>query len=828
MLRAALWAALLVLGQLLAGGAAARPFVVEDLLHQSSLGGHVVDPSGRWFVYELRGPYDQIGRYDLAYGPSRAAGRLQLVDLRRAKPPRPLVQGDPTGLTLGPFSPSGDRLAVFRLRERRWELGIVRVATGAVRWYRAAPRGGGAGRSVQWLSDNALLVLSRTDGHPPFIYRTGWLLSERLPKAWDEVARGGTASTLYGSGAYAGVRPRAAPTELLRIDVEKGEVRQLARGDFNDLDISPDKSRVALFEQGADRQPRPEGPVRGAAGFETEETHLVVVNLRGGAPRALCPGCDLSPQLLDWSPDGAALLVFRRGASGDWTDGRLLRIDAEAGGVTPLGAGLRPVLDSNPVVVRAAWMGARVLLLARPQEGGREDWYLVGGDGASVNLTGAAPEPGGTLLGVSAAGVTVASGDRVRWIDPAGRVVHTSEEGIAAAPGVGRTSEGARLALRPGANAWAMLGPRPGRDLALATPLGLVVQMALPPTVGEVVDASSTARVAVVRRTDARGVTSLWRVDAAGSASPIAEINTYLAQTDAPRVFPVRHAGDQGQSLTSWLFLPARATPGRPPPLIVRPYLGSNYPRPPGDLPMEEGFLGNLRMLVGHGYAVLVPSLPTPPQGLVEPMDRLADRILAIERAARLDPALAGCFDPTREALLGWSFGGYTTMAAVTQTDHFQAAVAVDGISDLTAYWAHLPLARQLGVEDGYISNWTTGAVESTQPTLGAPPWRERDRYVRNSPLWFADRISTPLLLIHGWRDPVPVAGSEAMYSALFRQGKDAMLAVYWGADHHPDSPGDVASVWALTFRFLDERLDPARAGRPPRASVDTCRARDG
>ena len=63
--------------------ASARPFTIADLLSQESFGAQAVDPSGRWFVFEQRGPYDQFGRYDTAVLPSRAAGRLQVVDLDR-------------------------------------------------------------------------------------------------------------------------------------------------------------------------------------------------------------------------------------------------------------------------------------------------------------------------------------------------------------------------------------------------------------------------------------------------------------------------------------------------------------------------------------------------------------------------------------------------------------------------------------------------------------------------------------------------------------------------------------------------------------------------
>ena len=356
-----------------------------------------------------------------------------------------------------------------------------------------------------------------------------------------------------------------------------------------------------------------------------------------------------------------------------------------------------------------------------------------------------------------------------------------------------------------------------GARLAWAAPGGLRTGPAVPAGAGPLVSPGTPAATFAWIGEDPHGVRRL-RVLAAGETTVAAAVNGALSATDPMRIEPVRHTGDRGEPLVSWLFLPPRPAGTAPPPLIVNPYLGYDYSAGPRVLAMEDGFLGNLRMLTGHGYAVLMPSLPNPPAGLREPMDRVAERILAVEHAARDDPRLSGLFDHERQALLGWSFGGYTVMAALTQTDRFRAAVAISGISDLAAYWSNIPLGRAVAPEDGYGSNWATGTVEATQPQMGGPPWSDPARYQRNSPLWQADRIRTPLLLVHGWRDPIPYAGSQAMFSALFRQGKDAQLVTYWAAEHRMVSPGDVRDVWARTFAFLDAYLVPARTA-PPSAS---------
>ena len=60
------------------------------------------------------------------------------------------------GYSVGAFSPSGRRLAVFRLRNDEWRLGLVEIATGRVVWTEVAPDLGLWGRSLQWLKDDAL------------------------------------------------------------------------------------------------------------------------------------------------------------------------------------------------------------------------------------------------------------------------------------------------------------------------------------------------------------------------------------------------------------------------------------------------------------------------------------------------------------------------------------------------------------------------------------------------------------------------------------------------------------------------------------------------
>jgi len=117
--------------------------------------------------------------------------------------------------------------------------------------------------------------------------------------------------------------------------------------------------------------------------------------------------------------------------------------------------------------------------------------------------------------------------------------------------------------------------------------------------------------------------------------------------------------------------------------------------------------------------------------------------------------------DPSKLGCLGASYGGFETLSLITKTDQFAAAISHAGISNITSYW---------GV--GYWGYWynSVAAAESF-------PWNNKDVYVNKSPLFSADKINTPLLLLQGNTDPnVPPGEAMQMYVALKHLDKDVTL----------------------------------------------------
>lgn len=792
----------------------ARAFEVEDLLSQATFGVADIDPSGRWLVYESRRPYIQGKRFVQGEWNGRALSRLSVVDLKGDEPLAPRLLSPETGLVAGPFSPSGGRLAVFRLADQRFQLGVADLKRGSVQFLDVTPLQPDYGRTVAWLSEQTLLVLARSDGQAPEGARRGWVAAETLPRLWATAAAGRSAHVVLGSGVYANVRSRPPAMQLLRIDTRNGATELLAEGPYVDFEISPDRTHVALLSKGADLQVRGEQPVRGEAGSETEQHHLDVLNLRSGTRRSVCTACDFLPQLLSWAPDSARLLVFRRRPGQLWTNGRLGVLDLQTSELREIGKGVRPDLDLNPVRVWVDWMGRDPVLFGRADDGShRSDWFRLSSAGP-INLTRSLPPPD-KMFRIGDADTFRVAADGGLWaVDRNGggrrRLATASRGALAVDANLARSRQG----RGPFQRLWLHVTEGGTPRLALLSRRGLQV-LRTPEGEPPLAAVSSDGRALLWRDVSPAGVERLVLSEAGSAPKLVAELNAEQGDTEAPEVIAIPHRGLNGEPLKSWLYLP-KAVGARPPPLLVRPYLGANYPHAVVDRPADQGFMINLRVLTSHGYAVLIPSLPNPPGGMTDPARGLAGRILAVIDAAAANPAARGRFDADRLGLIGFSFGGYSVMTTITQTHRFKAAVSISGVSDFVSYWASQSPFAYLDPASGYVGNRMTGLVESTQPRLQAPPWREPDRYARNSPLLVADRIETPLLLIHGALDPIPHHGSAAMYSALFRQRKDAMLVTYWGALHGLASPGDVRDMYARIFAFFDARLVN---GDPPRAS---------
>lgn len=221
------------------------------------------------------------------------------------------------------------------------------------------------------------------------------------------------------------------------------------------------------------------------------------------------------------------------------------------------------------------------------------------------------------------------------------------------------------------------------------------------------------------------------------SAEKLAHINFTPAQDWV-------YKAPDGTQIDGWYYLPPNFDPKKKYPMLVYYYGGTS--------PIQRTLEGtySLAMYAAQGYVVYTLN-PSGSTGYGQEFaarhinawgDYTANDIIGAvkdftQKHDFVNAKKIGCF--------GASYGGFMTQYLQTQTDIFACAISHAGITSISNYWG-----------SGY---WGMGY--STVASAGSFPWNNPDLYVKHSPLFNADKIHTPLLLLHGSADTnVPTAES--------------------------------------------------------------------
>lgn len=227
------------------------------------------------------------------------------------------------------------------------------------------------------------------------------------------------------------------------------------------------------------------------------------------------------------------------------------------------------------------------------------------------------------------------------------------------------------------------------------------------------------------------------------------------------------HSAD-GKPLKGILIKPDDFDPNKKYPLMVYIYETLHYYLHRFQNP-SPGTSVNPSYYVSNGYVMWVPDIEydTGYPG----KDALKCVLPGIQMLIR-----KGIIDPERIGIQGHSWGGYQIAYMVTQTNIFAAAEAGAPVSNMVSAYSGI--------------RWGSGMVrqfqyERTQSRLGASLWEVPMRYIENSPIFWADKVQTPLLMIHNDEDgAVPWYQGIEYMMALRRLGKEAYMFNYNGEAH--------------------------------------------
>ena len=296
----------------------------------------------------------------------------------------------------------------------------------------------------------------------------------------------------------------------------------------------------------------------------------------------------------------------------------------------------------------------------------------------------------------------------------------------------------------------------------------------------EIIDATPDGNALVFPLESPKAPQDLWMVTRGfDHLHQVTHINPQLAKYEFPGRRVVRWVDFDGHDLRGTLLLPAGYVEGHSYPLIVYIYGGERESRWANQFAAtSSGGIENMQLFASQGYAVFVPDTW---MGTESPMlDLLKSLMPGIEKLIQM-----GIADKNALGVMGHSYGGYSVYSLLVQTARFRAGVALSASGNLLSNYGEMD-----------ATGFPTGIAwaENSQGRMRDTPWRNRDKYIENSPLFYLNRVETPILIAHGDSDWHPAYEDREMFVGLRRLGKTAEYAEYRGGGHR-------ISAW----RFSDQ-----------------------
>ncbi|MEO8809995.1 MAG: S9 family peptidase [Rhodanobacter sp.] len=499
----------------------------------------------------------------------------------------------------------------------------------------------------------------------------------------------------------------------------------------------------------------------GASGIEVQR--VASIDVAGGTLRELTPA-DLYIYEFDWSPDGASIAYTAAKPPGDddWWIARLYAQAARPGAATTMlvdpadnstGSlhGLQMALPRwSPDGLRIAFIGGLM-----------SDQGSTGGDIYAV------PSKGGSLTNLTP-GIHVTP-TWLAWTGPQSMLVSQIRNGQSQLADYQVSADAARqqklyftlpASIGDGSAAMAMSLSADQQRLAFVQSSYASASEIHAGALGDVPPPAITSMNASLRPSWGKAESVEWDNEGFHNQGWL----LYPADYDPDKSYPmivVVHGGPSGAVIPRWPGVGYGAVP----------FSALGYfvfmPNPRGSFGQGEKYVQANRKDFGYGD--------------------LRDILAGVDTVEKKVPV-----DDNRLGLTGWSYGGFMSMFAPTQTQRFRAVVAGAGISNWQSYYG-----------ENLIDQWMP-------PFFGASVYDDPAVYAKSSAINFIKQVKTPMLIIVGDRDAeCPAPQSFEMWHALRAQGVPTSLVVYPNEGHHFVDPAHQRDVLQRALEWFGKYLPP-------------------
>lgn len=277
-----------------------------------------------------------------------------------------------------------------------------------------------------------------------------------------------------------------------------------------------------------------------------------------------------------------------------------------------------------------------------------------------------------------------------------------------------------------------------------------------------------------------------------GKSTRLSRINTQMKDYLWGTVELIQYKTYDSINAEALLYKPENFDPQKKYPMLI--YF---YEKHTDDLykhyaPAPSRSIINIPFFVSRGYIVLVPDIYYTDG---HPGESAYNSVVAVAEEVSKNPWV----DKAKIGIQGQSWGGYQVSYLVTRTNMFKAAGAGAPVSNMTSAYG--------GVR------WGTGMIrqfqyEHTQSRIGKTLWDGFDLYIENSPLFFADKVETPLLIMHNDNDgAVPWYQGIEYFTALRRLGKKVWMLQYNKEEHNLLERKNTKDLSIRLQQFFDHYL---------------------